>query len=314
MTVNRSAVSALIPIKDGVKYINNLKEQLGKTLLPHDEIVLVNDGSADRTWEELQKWSREDPRILLLNNDNFGLANALNLGLGKASNNLIARFDIDDKYRGDRIAKQVSAMDIDTVAVFSDYSFKSINGKDFGNVPTAVFPQATSVSLISSQRTPHPVALLNRDAVFSVGGYRQEDFPAEDLSLWLRLSRAGSLKSTPEKLLEYTINPNGVSSTKRKTQLAKKMELMNVIGINPPDLLHVTENFLKICEDYESIDLAVVRKVLLLRELQSATSVVGKEFAIPNTYLLKGLTPRDLSDISKFGLMTVYRKVLRKSR
>jgi hypothetical protein len=311
MTVNRSAVSALIPIKDGAKYIKNLKEQLGKTLIPHDEIVLINDGSVDRTWEELQKWSREDSRILLINNTNFGLANALNLGLIAASNNLVARFDIDDKYRGDRITKQVNAMKVNTVAVFSDYLFKSFHGKNLGTIPTAVFPEATSVSLISSQRTPHPVALLNRDAVLSVGGYRQKDFPAEDLSLWLRLSRAGSLESVPENLLEYTINPYGVSSSKRKMQLAKTAEMLEVIGINPPDLGHVTDNFINICESYESVDLPVIRKILLLRELQSAISVRGGEIAIPKTVLLKSVKASDLSDIAKFSLMTIYRKILR---
>lgn len=313
MTVNRSAVSALIPIKDGVRHLNNLKEQLEKTLQAQDEIILINDGSTDCTWKNLEEWSRQDSRIRLLDNNDYGLANALNLGLRNATNNFVARFDIDDKYRSDRITAQLNGMNSNCVAVFSDYSFRSIRGKHFGTIPSAIFPAATSVSLISSQRTPHPVALLNRDAVISVGGYKQDDFPAEDLSLWLRLSRVGNLVTIPEELLEYTINPKGVSSTKRELQLAKRVQILDSIGINLPDFDIVAENLQEIFKDYELLNQGAVRKLLLFREMLFAATATNKEFSIPKIKLLKSLRIKDLSDIYKVGTSTIYRKILRVS-
>lgn len=313
MTVKRSAVSALVPIRDGVNHISNLKKQLEKTLLAQDEIVLIDDGSTDRTWKNLLEWARQDSRILLLKNRDYGLANALNLGLTSASNNLVARFDIDDRYRSDRITKQLQAMSAESVAVFSDYSFRSINYDYLGAIPTAVFPSATSLSLVSSQRTPHPVVLLNRDAVISVGGYRQDDFPAEDLSLWLRLSRVGSLVTSPEELLEYTINPKGVSSTKRQLQLQKKVQLLGSIGINSPDFIYVAENLLEIFKSYESLNQSAIRKLLLFRELQIVASASHRSLTNTKSSLLRTLGLRDFIDIYKFGSSTAHRKFLRSS-
>lgn len=311
MVIARSAISALVPIKDGALHISNLREQLNKTLLPHDEIILVNDGSVDQTSELLRNWSREDSRIQVLSNDNHGIANALNLGLNSASNIWVARFDVDDIYREDRIEKQLKEVSIDTVTVFSDYSFRSVTGKRLGVVPSAVFPPATSVSLFSSQRTPHPVSLINREAVISVGGYRQEDFPAEDLSLWLRLSRVGKLLTSPHELLSYTINPMGVSSTKRNAQLAKKAELLTSIGINPSDYNDVTNDLLQICRRYESYDQTSIRKWLLCRELHLISESQFKDFSYPKMLHLHGVKTEDMVDVTKFAFSTMHRRLLR---
>lgn len=311
MAIARSAISALVPIKDGALHISNLREQLNKTLLPHDEIILVNDGSRDQTSDLLRIWSREDSRIQVLTNDKHGIANALNMGLHRASNLWVARFDVDDIYRDDRIEKQLKEVSTDTVTVFSDYSFRSVTGKRLGVVPTAIFPIATSVSLFSSQRTPHPVSLLNRDAVISVGGYRQEDFPAEDLSLWLRLSRVGKLLTSPHELLSYTINPMGVSSTKRNAQLTKKAELLTSIGINPSDYNQVTKELLQICKSYESFNQTSLRKWLLCRELNLISESQNKVLRFPKTLHLHGLKTEDLVDITKFAFTTMHRKLLR---
>lgn len=311
MGIARSAISALVPIKDGSIHISNLREQLNKTLLPHDEIILVNDGSMDQTPELLRIWSREDSRIQVLNNKNHGIANALNLGLNSAANIWVARFDVDDVYREDRIEKQLKEVSTDTVTVFSDYSFRSLTGKQLGVVPSAVFSPATSVSLVSSQRTPHPVSLLNREAVISVGGYRQEDFPAEDLSLWLRLSRVGKLLTSPHELLSYTINSMGVSSTKRNAQLAKKRELLASIGINPSDYNLVKSGLLQICRSYESYDQTSIRKWLLCRELHLISETQNKDFMYPKMLHLHGVKSEDFVDVTKFAFTTIQRRLLR---
>ncbi len=311
MPNSRGAISALIPIRNGALHLENLRTQLDNTLLEHDEIVLVNDGSEDQTLTLLQIWAQEDSRIQLINNNNHGIANALNLGLDNASNNWIARFDVDDVYRHDRIEQQFLSVSEGTVCVFSDYSFQTISGRSLGFIPSAVCPAATSVSLASGQRTPHPVAFMNREAVSAVGGYRQEDFPAEDLSLWLRLSRIGKLTSSPHSLLNYTINPKGVSHTKRKQQIAKKNALIETIGINPPDFLEVKSNSFQILESYDLFQDPFIRKFLLLREFEKLAKVQEDSSLNSLSYLFKSLRISDLGDIADFGFSTLGRKVQR---
>jgi hypothetical protein len=307
----RGAISALIPIRNGALHLENLRNQLDITLLEHDEIILVNDGSQDQTWTLLQMWAQEDSRIQLLNNKNHGIAHALNLGLDNASNNWIARFDVDDVYRRDRIEQQILSVSDNTVCVFSDYSFRTISGRSLGFVPSAVSPAATSVSLASGQRTPHPVALMNREAVLAVDGYRQEDFPAEDLSLWLRLSRIGKLTTSPQPLLNYTINPKGVSHSKRTQQIAMKNALIENIGINPSDFLEVKNNLFQILESYDSLQDPFIRKLLLIREYKGLAKAQGDSSVDSLSRLIKSLRISDVGDISDFCFSTLGRKAQR---
>lgn len=60
------------------------------------ELVLVNDGSRDRTWEEIQKAGAEDPHILGVEfSRNFGKEAAVFAGLAQASGDAVAVMDCD---------------------------------------------------------------------------------------------------------------------------------------------------------------------------------------------------------------------------
>lgn len=312
MSLERAAVSALIPIKNGAQYVEGLRLQLDRTLSTNDEILIIDDFSSDGTWECLKTWSRADQRLRFFKNEKPGIANALNLGLANASNDWIARYDADDQYRIDRIAQQLNQVDSNTVAVFSDYNFITPAGKNLGYIPTAITPAAVSVSLIASQRTPHPVALINRDAVLSAGGYRQSDFPAEDLSLWLRISRLGDLKSVPEPLLSYVINPNGVSSNRRTLQLDTKNRLIQEIGIRSQDLELVTDQFENIIGMYKKEEYSGLRTLLLSRELRLAGLSAGVGKHQINSITNSNINLKDFRQIVFFALQTLRRRLIRR--
>jgi hypothetical protein len=160
--------------------------------------------------------------------------------------------------------KQISN---NTVAIFSDYTFFSDKHKNLGRIPSALTKEAVSISLSLSQRTAHPSVVYNKLAVENVGGYSIEDFPAEDLSLWLRLSRVGSLVSVEKNLLNYRLDANSVSFQRRKEILIKKHEILEKIGVNYADYSFACNNLLEILKSYDGTELANQRKLLLVREI-----------------------------------------------
>jgi hypothetical protein len=81
--------------------------------------------------------------------------------------------------------------------------------------------------LVRNLRTPHPGALIRKSAALSVGGYLQSDFPAEDLSLWLRLMPQGKFASVPMPLFTYTLNGGSVTGLRRKEMISKRVELIS---------------------------------------------------------------------------------------
>lgn len=76
-------------LKTGMQYITN---QTYKNL----EIVLVDDGSTDKTPEICDQIAREDDRIVVVHKDNGGLGSARNVGIDLAKGKYLYFFDVDD--------------------------------------------------------------------------------------------------------------------------------------------------------------------------------------------------------------------------
>jgi len=205
----------LMPIRNGEMYLDKALANLEANVRLGDDVLLIDDNSDDRTYDLLEEWCSSRPAFQVLKNPGRGLVEALNFGLNEARGEWIARFDVDDNYRSERVSRQIEVINHNTVAVFSDYTFMSEDGIYLGRILSAVSPFATELSVLSSQRLPHPVALLKKSAVLRAGGYRQSEFPAEDLGLWLRLMEFGTFESVPEQLLNYTISRNSISGSKR---------------------------------------------------------------------------------------------------
>ena len=87
-------VSIVIPLYNkGFIIHKTIKSVLEQTFTDF-EIVIVNDGSTDSSFEIVSQIS--DERILLIQQENKGAAAARNLGIEKATSNLIAFLDADD--------------------------------------------------------------------------------------------------------------------------------------------------------------------------------------------------------------------------
>ena len=89
-------VSVIVPIYNAQKYIHKCVKSIINQTYKNLEIILVNDGSTDKSDEICQQLSTIDNRIIVLNESNLGVSAARNFGLEKASGNFITFIDIDD--------------------------------------------------------------------------------------------------------------------------------------------------------------------------------------------------------------------------
>ena len=74
------------------------------------EIILVNDGSADRTPELCRELAATDSRIVLVDKPNGGLGSARNAGMDVATGEFVWFYDVDDEVELDLIEKNVAWM------------------------------------------------------------------------------------------------------------------------------------------------------------------------------------------------------------
>ena len=275
-----------------------------------DELVIINNGSNDQTSNKLTRWMQNDTRINLVSTKTPGLVNALKIGILESNNNWIARFDIDDIYESDKLQKQRIAINNTTIAIFTDYDFFSDTFSYLGTIPSAIDANAVVVSLISSQRTAHPSVLFNKEAVINAGGYREVDFPAEDLSLWLRMSRLGDLISIPKTLLHYKLSPDSITGTRRIEAKDMATKLLTKIGINHSNILGLIENFESVQQLYKQYNFASERELLILRDLYflSKNAHVDSKTRKTINQLLIRFSPKHAFNISSFRAMKLLHK------
>lgn len=99
--MNNPKISVIIPVYNGVKYINQCLDSLINQTFKDFEIICVNDGSTDNSLEILENYSKTDPRIKIINQKNSGAAAARNNGLAQATGDYLSILDCDDFFDGD---------------------------------------------------------------------------------------------------------------------------------------------------------------------------------------------------------------------
>jgi hypothetical protein len=177
-------------------------------------------------------------------------------------------------------------------------------------MPSAITPDLTYLSLVSSQRTAHPSVCYNKRAVLEAGGYLDKDFPAEDLSLWLRLSKVGKIATSPEELLKYRISRNSVSASLRRSAINKKNALISDFEFNQHIVSSCIENLKETRVYYSNFKYGGQRSLLHLRDLLYISSL-PKTLDTSTVKLIRREILKDLSSYTA-GTNLLYEVILRK--
>jgi glycosyltransferase involved in cell wall biosynthesis len=90
-------ISVIIPLYNAEKYIEQTLGSIQKQTYTNFEVLLIDDGSIDKTAEICKRYSASDPRIKYVHKDNGGVGSARNLGIEKASGEWISFIDGDDE-------------------------------------------------------------------------------------------------------------------------------------------------------------------------------------------------------------------------
>ena len=317
MKENEQPISFLVPIRNGLRYLNRFKTIINNNASQQDEVVIINDGSTDGTSDFLKTWAKEQDNIKLLKTSGVGLVQSLNLGLSQSTNRWIARFDVDDDYKPNRITVQRESIKTGTVAIFSDYDFIDEINVRYGSMSSPIFPNPTAISLANSSRTAHPSVLYDKEAVVESGGYLEVDYPAEDLALWLRLINYGDIVSVPELLLHYRLRKNSISLQHRGNSILKKQELVSKAFHLKKSFHYGLENFDTIINSYSKLPLSNQRKILFVRDLLSVSQTLKLQMHYQSYIMRKTtkllLNPAMIFEIASLNFNKLRRQKLRSS-
>lgn len=94
-------ISVIVPIYNLENYIERCVKSILSQTYTNLEIILVNDGSVDRSWKVITKLAEMDPRIVMIDKENGGVTSARLAGIQVAKGEWIGFVDGDDEIEAD---------------------------------------------------------------------------------------------------------------------------------------------------------------------------------------------------------------------
>jgi glycosyltransferase involved in cell wall biosynthesis len=211
-------ISVLMSVKNGHPHLGQAVESILAQTFTDFELVVVDNASQDGSADYIESVARRDPRIVLLRNErDLGHSGGLNRGLAVCRGEWVARMDADDVAMPGRLERQLEFVreNPDVPATSCVAWYIDPNGKRVGR--TVVFlTTRKEFRHFRNNNLPiailHPGAFIRRDLLESLGGYRGQFDPANDVDLWCRISDERVILVLPEPLIEYRVHGSSVSS------------------------------------------------------------------------------------------------------
>ena len=185
------------------------------------ELLLVDDGSTDETWDIIESYRAIDSRVVGLRKANSGLADSLNAGLRMARGQWVARLDADDRCEPTRLEQQVRFVRSNKDVVLLGTGFVEVDAAGAA-IRTHRYPTSHRALVWHLEHLsgffPHSSAFFRLDAARKAGWYNVRFRRAQDWRLWLDLSRQGRIASLRQPLVRIRKHAEQISLTSGGTR------------------------------------------------------------------------------------------------
>jgi hypothetical protein len=282
-------VSVIIPVYGVEQYIAATVRSVLEQTYQDFELLIVDDGSPDRSVEICQQFA--DPRIKIFRQENWGPSAARNTGIRQAQGTYLAFLDGDDLWLPDKLEKHVQHLD-NSPAVglsFSRSAFIDEMGNPLGiyqiphNLRSITAPYVLCRNPIGNGSVP----VVRREVLEAIKF--QSDFfgqvedcyfeprfhRSEDIECWLRIAiqTPWQIEGLPEALTLYRVNSKGLSANVRK-QLESWEQLIDKTRSYAPEFIAQWE---KPARAYQLRYLA--RRAVTLRAAPIAVNLIHRALA-----------------------------------
>lgn len=201
-----------MPAYNAGKYIAEAITSVLKQSFSDFELLIVNDGSTDQTVKIIESF--KDDRIVLIHQENQGIASALNTGLKYARADYIARFDADDICNRDRLKIQYNFIttypEYDIIGSAADYL--DVEGNYiFTQHPVAHLNEEIQALQYAVCPFIHSSVCYKKDAILDNGGYNEHAYTFEDHFLWVNILKSAKACNLSQALIKVRLNPESIT-------------------------------------------------------------------------------------------------------
>jgi glycosyltransferase involved in cell wall biosynthesis len=209
-------VSAVIPCFNGEPFLAEALESVHNQTHAVDELIVVDDGSTDRSVEIAESFGAS-----VIRQEHGGEAAARNRGTAVATGDVIAWLDADDRWLPHHVAVLTGLLRRHREPVAALGAVQRFGSRDElirGYVPPGG-PRAVLFEAFRDWLHTTIGAVVRRSALLEIGGLDETERYAVDFDLWLRLARRHVFVATHEVTAEWRWHPAQQSSA-RPAQIA----------------------------------------------------------------------------------------------
>ncbi|AFZ35840.1 glycosyl transferase family 2 [Stanieria cyanosphaera PCC 7437] len=184
-------ISVIIPAYNGDRYIGKAIDSVLQQSYRDYEIIVVDDGSSDRTSQIVQSYGS---KVRYISQQNQGVAAARNQGLEVAQGEYIAFLDQDDFFLPNKLASQVALLEQKSCLGIVNSGWQIVNqdGEFLAAVqPWQTLPQLALIGLIVWKPVFLGAMLFRHSWLKKSGGFDVELEQTPDVDLVLRLAQMG---------------------------------------------------------------------------------------------------------------------------
>lgn len=231
-------VSVIVPIYNGQKYIERTVRSILNQSYKRVEIILINDGSTDRSSEVVRRIGRG---LQVIEQPNQGAARSRNTGLALSKGKYVLFLDQDDILEPEFLTEAVRTIKrTGSIGVVANGYLIDGEGKRLRKIYKSKRTRVDLKQLCVNNQifTPSQV-LMDRGRLAALRGFDTElaagegGVVAEDWELWIRLLREGTMTYMNDCLMGYRIHPdNNFKSLDKvlRSELKIVEKKMNGIG------------------------------------------------------------------------------------
>ena len=253
-------ISVIVPIYKAEKYIDRCIASIAGQTYTNLEIILVDDGSPDKSGDICDQWARKDARVKVIHQNNSGVSVARNAGVANANGKYIMMLDSDD-YMCPQMIESMYQIMMDQVVdmvicgfekgnqdafVFNDSNIKTV---EIINAPTAL--KRIYDGDEKALQYVAPWAKLYQKEMFE-GIYYPEGKIFEDIYVTHQLLfQCDKIAVTEAKLIYYYQHPDSImnkkfhvgkldylDALKQRIAFYKQHELSDLASIAYDEYLH----------------------------------------------------------------------------
>jgi glycosyltransferase involved in cell wall biosynthesis len=228
-------VSVILPVYNGQRYVSAaIESALAQTYRPI-EVVIVNDGSTDHSYETIEPYLNL-PDVKYLQQENRGVAAARNAGIRHSKGELVAFLDQDDLWLPEKLALQVGYLQQNPEIAMVHSNQRYING-DGGRIQFPGWETDAQGMCLKELFIKNRIAVLTvvvrKHCLDEVGPLNESLSGCDDYELWLRIAARFPIGHIDKELALYRFHDCNVSRDLFRMTMTDLAAIQSFVKIFP---------------------------------------------------------------------------------